>query len=137
MPGSAGIQLERRYINDEIEQAYIATSQHSSELRLKINFEKGNYLASYKEFYKSFSYLITLTSPLKELNTFNDTTEDGKKQKSVLLRAAKYQNTEVPIKEGSDAQLKQVCKEGMALFDDYKAQLFRVGIIALPTRKGG
>lgn len=124
----AGLQIERRKLNEEIEDAFITAAKFAANSEMKIASGKGNVFPDFLDFYSNFNYLVRLTMRLRELKSEDDT---GKLDK-LKLDIRKWLDTSVC----ADGDVAMHTKEGLRLFDDYYSELMHSGIISLPTKKG-
>jgi hypothetical protein len=128
---ATGIQLERRRLNEEIENAFITSAQAAANVEMKIISGKGNVFYDFLDFHTQFNYLVRLTSGLPEM-TPKDMPKPLELLKGYLLE---WLHTPVKVSD-SASNLEMHCRRGLRLFDEYYNELMHCGIISLPTRKG-
>jgi hypothetical protein len=121
---------ERRRLNDEIEASFITSAQSAANVEMKITFGKGNVLGDLQDFYSAFNYLARLTIRLKEM----EPKEESEKLTTLKKNIKDWMIVNTANK--NDEQIKQHCRNGLKLFDDYYHELSHSGVIGLPTRKG-
>ena len=127
MAGPA-IQLERRRLNEEIEDAFIVAAKAASNVEMKLSMGKGNIVGDLQDFYGHFNYLVRLTGQLKDMEAKDDdTTIKTLKEKTVRWLHRKNIKSD---------EMESYAKVGLDIFDEYYKTLMHQGIIALPTRKG-
>ena len=127
---STSIQLERRRLNEEIENAFITAAQAASNVEMKLSLGSGAIYGDAQDFYQYFSYLARLTIRLKEMET-----EDGSELDKLIKRVDVWRKHKL----SSNAQQQEVesyLNDGLDIFDEYYKCLMHQGIIALPTKKG-
>ena len=116
--------LERRRLNDEIENAFIDTSLAIIEI---LCFQKTNRQATptdlFEHFFRAFSYLVILTCNLDQIQKADDKRVPVVK---AWIRAA--------LPDKSDASLTQQSEEGIDMFMDYSNLLSDQNVIALSYR---
>jgi len=127
MAGQA-IQLERRRLNEEIEDAFIVAAKAASNVEMKLSMGKGNIVGDLQDFYGHFNYLVRLTGQLKEM----ETPKDDDPIKLLKDRTARWLHR----KDIKSNEMESYAKIGLEIFDEYYKTLMHQGIIALPTRKG-
>jgi DNA-binding SARP family transcriptional activator len=125
MESSATLQ-ERRKLNEEIERAFIQTTIYARDIQVYHQTERGVAIIDlYEGFYSSYSYLVMLTSDLKQLKQSSKEIDEANawiNQKSKLV---------------SDKDLLVRCDSGVSSFIKYKRVLSDQGVIALPTTSPG
>lgn len=129
MPGPA-IQLERRRLNEEIENAFIIAAQAAANVEMKLSMGKGAIFGDAQDFFGHFTYLLRLTINLKEMEAKEDSELGKLKNKTMVWKKRK-----VPM-NANEQELERYLTEGLSIFDEYYRMLMHVGIIALPTKKG-
>jgi hypothetical protein len=122
--------LERRKLNEEIEDTFIDGAKAASNMEMKMFNGQGNITGDLKDFYSNFNYLFRLTSNLQEMESKKEGDEVAVLKKKV---AGWMQQKTSGI---TNDRLEAVARTGLNLFDEYYHMLMHVGIIALPTRKG-
>jgi len=129
---ASDIQLERRRLNEEIEDAFIVSAKAAANVEIKIISAKGNVFGDFLDFHNHFNYLIRLTLKLPAMSPVKDEPASLKKLKEDIHTWRHLVITST-MPQGD---LEEHCRSGLAMFDDYYAELMHCGIISLPTRKG-
>lgn len=122
--------FERRKLNEEIEETFLDAAKSASNIEMKLFSGRGNIVGDFQDFYNRFNYLVRLSSRLKEMEVKNDEDPIAIQKKKIAYWMQRKTASLPP------AQIENVAREGLKLFDDYYHALMHQGIIALPTRKG-
>ena len=117
--------IERRVLNDEIEETYISATQASANCQTAVANGKGNYYALYRDFYQYFYHLFDLTRDIKEV-----TDKESKLCENITQWFLGQKN----IVTKPQAEVIKLISEGNDWFRQYKKVLSTSGVISLPTR---
>jgi hypothetical protein len=127
----SGVQLERRRLNEEIENAFITSAQAAANVEMKIVSGKGSLFPDFLDFHSALSYLIRLTIGLQEM----EPKEEPIQLTQLKISIKKWVHTQIKSND-KDEVLYDHCRKGLEYFDAYYKELMHCGIISLPTRKG-
>jgi hypothetical protein len=122
--------IERRRLNDEIEEAYINAVDLAAKIEAKLANGRGSIYHDIEDFRENFTRLTLLTFGLPDM-TKNASAELETLKKSIKMwiRTKSQQNQ-------TTSELEIFCYKGLDLFSEYYHQLIDKGLIALPTKKG-
>lgn len=125
-PGITSNVIERRQINDEIEETYISATQASANCLTAVSQGKGNLHALYRDFYQYFYHLFDLTRDTKEILD---------KESKICEEMNSWFVNQKNIISLPQKQIISLILEGIEYFRKYKKILSSGGIISLPSSK--
>jgi hypothetical protein len=123
---TASAVMERRQINDEIEETYISATQASANCLTAVSQGKGNLHALYRDFYQYFYHLFDLT---------RDTKEIVDKESKMCDEMNIWFINQTNVISLSQSKITALILEGIEYFRKYKKILSAGGIISLPSGK--
>jgi hypothetical protein len=115
------IGQERRILNEAIEHSYIECAGLAASIRTHYQTGSGIIRSLFELFYFNVAVLYDLTADLSEMNS----SEKAKTELEAWLNLPPLKNT------GKDVDDR--CKEGLKCFRQYKIELSKNGVLALPS----